>query len=82
MARDSCYLLCMINITFKTEEELVSKARIKAKIEKRSLNDVFNEWLNVYTYPDQKKQNYSKIMKHLSYVHSGRKCSREEMNER
>lgn len=76
------YCICMKNITFKADEQLLEKARLKAKMEKRSLNDVFNDWLKVYIYPFNHHRNYTKIMKDFSYVDSGRKFTRDEMNER
>jgi len=72
----------MKNITFKADEQLIEKARLKAKMEKRSLNDVFNDWLKVYIYPFTHHKNYDKIMQNISYVNSGRKFTRDEMNER
>jgi hypothetical protein len=72
----------MKNITFKADEQLIEKARLKAKTEKKSLNEVFTEWLKVYIYPLNHHANYSKIMKDFSYVDAGRKFSRDDMNER
>ena len=72
----------MKNITFKADEQLIEKARLKAKIENRSLNEVFNEWLKIYIYPVNHHENYNKIMKDFSYVNSGIKFTRDEMNER
>ena len=72
----------MKNITFKTDEQLIEKARLKAKIENRSLNEVFNEWLKVYIYHSDHHKNYNKMMKDLSYVNSSIKFTRDEMNER
>lgn len=76
------YLHSMKNITFKADEQLIEKARLKAKIENRSLNEVFNEWLKVYIYPLNQHISYNKIMKDFSYVDSGSKFSRDKMNER
>lgn len=72
----------MKNITFKADEQLIEKARLKAKMENRSLNDLFNDWLKIYIYPFDHHKNYSKIMKGFLYVNSGSKFTRDEMNER
>lgn len=72
----------MKNITFKADEQLIEKARLKAKMEKRSLNDLFNDWLKMYIYPFNQHKNYNNIMEKISYVNSGKKFSRDEMNER
>ena len=72
----------MKNITFKADDALIEKARIKAKQENRSLNDVFNEWLKVYIYPFEHGKDYQTIMNNLSYAKSNRTFSRDELNER
>jgi len=72
----------MKNITFKADDTLIEKARLKAKQENRSLNDVFNEWLKVYIYPFENGKDYQSIMKKLSYANTGYSFSRDEMNER
>ncbi|MDH5718894.1 MAG: antitoxin [Spirochaetia bacterium] len=72
----------MKNITFKADDALIEKARLKAKQENRSLNDVFNDWLKVYIYPFEHGNDYFGIMKKLSYTNSGKSFSRDEMNER
>lgn len=72
----------MKNITFKADDTLIEKARLKAKQENRSLNDVFNEWLKVYIYPFDHACDYKSVMNKLSYVNSGQTYSRDEMNER
>jgi len=72
----------MKNITFKADDTLIEKARMKAKQENRSLNDVFNEWLKVYIYPFEHGKDYRTIMDNLSYVNSGHNFTRDELNER
>jgi len=72
----------MKNITFKADDALIEKARLKARQENRSLNDVFNEWLKVYIYPFEHGKDYRTIMNKLSYANSGRSFTRDELNER
>ena len=38
----------MKNITFTAEEQLIAKAREKAKMDRKSLNVAFREWLTRY----------------------------------
>lgn len=72
----------MKNITFKTDDALIEKARLKAKQENRSLNELFTEWLKVYIHPFGNSNDYQKLMNRLSYVNSGRAFTRDELNER
>jgi len=69
------------NITFSAEEELIQKAREKAVSEKTTLNIVFRRWLKQYA--DRKKeQEIDIVMESMDYAVSGRKFTRDEMNER
>ncbi len=70
-----------MNVTFKADEPLVRKARIRAKTENRSLNDVFIDWLKVYAGQNGPVK-YEDIMKKFSHIKAGRKFTRDEMNER
>ena len=70
------------NITFRAEESLIKKAQFKARQEGKSLNIFFREWLSRYVNQDDAASNYRALMKRLKYVNTGRKFSREEMNER
>lgn len=83
--RISCKFLIALmfkNITFNAEATLIEKARLQAKKEQRTLNELFKEWLARYTKQHISVKNYNKLMKKLRYVHAGRQFSREEMNER
>lgn len=69
------------NITFSVEEELILKAREKAVSEKTTLNVVFRRWLKQYA--DRKtEQEIDMVMESMDYAVSGRKFTRDEMNER
>ncbi len=70
------------NITLSAEEKLIKKARQRAKKQNTTLNAEFRKWLKRYASENSKADNYSLIMKHLDYVQSGRRFSREELNER
>ena len=70
------------NVTFSADEGLVERAREKARGQKRSLNDLFREWLEQFTHSKIDGLEYTELMKRLSHVDAGRKFSREELNER
>lgn len=70
------------NITFSAEEELIQKAREKAFEEKTSLNIVFRKWLTQYAENEIITDKYDKIKGSLDHVLSGRRFTRDEMNER
>jgi len=50
--------------------------------EKTNLNAVFCGWLERYTTRDGAGERYDRLMKSLGHVSSGRKFTREKMNER
>lgn len=70
------------NITLSAEESLIQRARIKALHEKKSLNAVFQEWLEQYTRNQSSAINYKNLMKKLSHIHAGKRFTRDELNER
>jgi len=71
----------LMNITFSAEEDLIKKAREKAMIEKTTLNVAFRKWLKQYA--DRKKEHeIDVVMESMDYAVSGRKFTRDEMNER
>ena len=70
------------NITLSAEKELIREARLRAKKEKKSLNEVFREWLYRYAAQDRKGFGYNELMEDLSYAKSGISFTRDEMNER
>lgn len=67
---------------FSAEERLLEAARRKAARERRSLNEVFREWLGRYIEKDDAAERFDRLMNRLRYVRSGRKFTRTEMNER
>ena len=72
----------MKNITLSGDEALIHKAREKARRENTNLNAVFREWLARYVGQDGERKEYHSLMKRLSYVKSGRRFNREDMNAR
>ena len=72
----------MKNITFSADEQLIEQARLLARSQRKSLNDVFREWLGQYTARADAAAEFGSLMKRLRHVRAGRRFSREEMNAR
>jgi hypothetical protein len=72
----------MKNITLSAEEELIERARSVARAQRRTLNDAFREWLAEFASGKRDAQAFDALMKRLKYVNTGRKFTRDEMNER
>jgi hypothetical protein len=71
------------NVTLTLEESLLEKARSKATIQHKSLNELFREWVRQYVGACRGRlEVYRALMKKLNHVRAGRHFSREEMNER
>jgi hypothetical protein len=69
------------NITLSADEELIRKAREKAKRQRTTLNATFRRWLRQYVNGSTRTSDFYSFMQSLDYVESGRKFSREELNE-
>ena len=72
----------MKNITFSADEELIEQARLVARSQRRTLNQAFREWLAQFAGFSQGTREAESLMKRLRHVNSGRKFTRDEMNER
>lgn len=70
------------NITLSADENIIKKARQRARKQKTTLNNEFRKWLERYSNDDSLADYYTLIMKRLEYVKAGQKFSREELNER
>lgn len=70
------------NITLSAEKLLIESARKKAQREHSTLNAQFRQWLKQYTNSGLKSSDYEGLMDSLQHVNSGKKFSRDEMNER
>jgi hypothetical protein len=70
------------NITLSAEEELIAKAREKARRERTTLNATFRRWLSQYVGQTAKTADYLSFMDSLSYARPGRRFSRDELHER
>jgi len=76
------YTKIMRNITFSADEDLVEKARARARREKTTLNTVFREWLHRYAGTQTTSAEYRQLMEQLAHVKFDRKSTRDEMNQR
>jgi hypothetical protein len=70
------------NITLSAEEKLIESARVRARLEKTTLNSVFREWLARYSTQNVAHGRYDSLMGELKRVSTGRRFSREDLNER
>ena len=73
----------MRNITFSVDEQLLLRAKEKARKEHRSLNELFRSWLEGWLEQEKRSEEYENIMDELSKVcEAGGHFSRDELNER
>lgn len=72
----------MKNVTFRIQEDMLRKAREKAGKEKKSLNNLVNQWLKNYSGVQDETFDVGKYLDRIKGVKIGRKFTREEMNER
>ena len=72
----------MRNITFSADGHLVDRARLRARLEGKTLNVVFREWLQQYAGNSTAAANYRQLMRRLSHVKSGGPYTRGEMSSR
>jgi hypothetical protein len=74
----------MKNITLSAPEDLIEKARKNATAKGSTLNEEFRQWLKTQAVTDGEAYaaRYQQLMAQLAHVNSGRRFSREEMNER
>jgi hypothetical protein len=72
----------MKNITLSADDHLIDEARRLARSQKKSLNQVFREWLTQYTASSGTAHNMDLLMKRLGNVRAGRHFTRDEYNAR
>jgi hypothetical protein len=76
------YTEVMKNITLSADEELIEKARERAKRERKTLNAAFREWLERYAGTTRPAEEFDQLMRSLAHVKFPRTFSRDEMNSR
>ncbi len=75
----------MKNITFSAQEDAIERARMAAREQNRTLNELFREWLEHVSHKVEENKSSSRLeglWKKTNYLRVGRKLSRQEMNER
>ncbi|MCZ6792664.1 MAG: hypothetical protein O7J95_03515 [Planctomycetota bacterium] len=72
----------MKNITLSADEDLIRRAREKARKQRTTLNGLFRSWLARYVGRGRTASKYEELMERLSYAGSGKSFSRDELNER
>ena len=72
----------MKNVTLSADEDLIERARLIARSQRRTLNDAFRQWLAQFAQSAGDAQNFDALMQRLQQVNAGRHFSREELNER
>lgn len=72
----------MKNITLSAEEDLIERARLIARTQRRTLNDAFRDWLTQFTQNAGDAQGFDAMMNRMNHVDAGRRFSRDELNER
>jgi predicted transcriptional regulator len=72
----------MKNVTLSADEDLIERARLIAREQRRTLNDAFREWLAQFTQSAGDAQGFEALMARLQNANAGRRFSREELNER
>lgn len=72
----------MKKITFVTDEKLIGRARLAAKLQHTTLDAAFRKWLEEFARPAGSADEFDSLMKRLRHINSGRSFTRDEMNER
>ena len=76
------YTIFVKNITLTADENLIEQARAVARLQHKTLNIAFREWLSQYALQDGAAQEYEALMARLRYARSAGPYTRDEMNER
>lgn len=72
----------MKNVTLSADDALIEQARLTARERHTTLNQAFRDWLVDYTRQSETEASFDALYERLSYVNTGRKFTRDEMNER
>ncbi len=72
----------MKNITLSADEDLLRKAKDKARQNRTTLNALFRKWLDDYTRDRNTTFELNRFLLETDYVDSGRGFNRDERNER
>ena len=72
----------MRNITLSADEDLIERARLIARAQRRTLNAAFREWLTQFAQSAGDAQGFDALMGRVRHVDAGGHFSRDDMNER
>jgi hypothetical protein len=72
----------MKNVTLSADERLIEQARLVAKSRHTTLNEAFRAWLEQFARDAGRAYEFDSLMDRLKHVNSGRRFTRDEMNER
>jgi hypothetical protein len=72
----------MKNITLSADEDLIERARLIARQQRRTLNDAFREWLAQFSESAEDAQGFDALINSLHRIDAGCRFSRDELNER
>ncbi len=72
----------MKRITLSADGDLIERARLIAREQRRTLNEAFREWLAQFARSAGDAQVFDALMMRLRNVDAGRRFSREELNQR
>lgn len=72
----------MKNVTISADEVVLEQARMRARAEHRTLNELVRQWLEQYVAQPGAGGNYDGLMARLDHVSAGRRFGRGEMHER
>lgn len=72
----------MKTVTLSADEDLIEQARLVARAQHKTLNSAFREWLLQFTAQAGNGRELDALMRRLRHINSGRRFSRDEMNER
>jgi hypothetical protein len=72
----------MKNITLSADDELIERARERARAEQSTLNEQFRLWLERYAGRAASGEAFDSLMNRLDRARAGRRFTRQEANER
>jgi hypothetical protein len=72
----------MKKITFRADERLVKEARLVAESQHTTLTAAFRKWLSEFAEKGRNSLGFDKTMTQFRHIRSGRRFTRDEMNQR
>ena len=72
----------MKRITFRADKGLIEEARRVAKSQDTTLSAAFREWLRRFASQAVDSSDFDQSIQRLKHITSGRRFTRDEMNER